>query len=155
MEELESLVRLNLSGMVGSALLRRLREQFELARIHRLSHRELERVEGIGPLTSKAIVEAGDPAREIDLAARHGIQILPAGGPEYPPALRALYDHPILLYRRGRSGDADALALGIVGSRECTEYGRRQAARWWRREWRPRTRESRYRLAQEAATRSG
>ncbi|HVE42724.1 MAG TPA: DNA-processing protein DprA [Planctomycetota bacterium] len=130
MDDLESLVRLNLSGMVGSALLRRLLEQFELSRIHRLSRRELERVEGIGPLTSKAIVDAGDPAREIDLAARHGIQILPVGGPDYPPALRTLYDHPILLYRRGRTSDADALALGIVGSRECTEYGRRQAARF-------------------------
>jgi hypothetical protein len=48
MDDLESLVRLNLSGMVGSALLRRLREQFELSRIHRLSPRELERVRGSG-----------------------------------------------------------------------------------------------------------
>ena len=130
MDELESLVRLNLSGMVGSALLRRLCEQFDLTRIHRLPRRDLERVEGIGPLTSRAIVEAGDPAREIDLAARHGIEILPSSGADFPPALRTLYDHPILLYRRGRTSDADALAVGIVGSRECTEYGRRQAERF-------------------------
>lgn len=130
MDELESLVRLNLSGMVGSALLRRLLEQFELTRIHRLSRRELERVPGIGPLTSKAIVEAGDPRREIDLARRHRIEILPSTRPAYPPALRALYDHPILLYRRGATADADALAIGIVGSRECTDYGRRQSARF-------------------------
>jgi DNA processing protein len=130
MDDLESLIRLNLSGMVGSALLRRLCEQFELTRIQRLSRAERERVEGIGPLTSKAIVEAGDPAREIELAERHGIRILPCNGPDYPPALRTLYDHPILLYRRGETGDDDTLALGIVGSRECTEYGRRQAARF-------------------------
>lgn len=130
MDELESLVRLNLSGMVGSALLRRLLEQFDLTRIPKLSRRDLERVPGIGPLTSKAIVEAGDPAREIDLARRHRIEILPATGPAYPPALRALYDHPILLYRRGATSDADALSIGIVGSRECTDYGRRQAARF-------------------------
>ena len=130
MDELETLVRLNLSGMVGSSLLRRLREQFELTRIPRLSRRELERVPGIGPLTSKAIVEAGDPRREIDLAARHGIEILPSTGADYPPALRTLYDHPIVLYRRGKTVDADALSVGIVGSRECTDYGRRQAARF-------------------------
>jgi DNA processing protein len=129
-DELETLVRLNLSGMVGSSLLRRLREQFELTRIPRLSRRELERVPGIGPLTSKAIVEAGDPRREIDLAARHGIEILPSTGADYPPALRTLYDHPIVLYRRGKTVDADALSVGIVGSRECTDYGRRQAARF-------------------------
>src|SRR5258706_5476609 len=112
MDDLESLVRLNLSGMVGSSLLRRLLEQFELGRIHRLSRRELERVPGIGPLTSKAIVEAGDPGREIDLARRHGIEILPSTGPAYPPALRTLYDHPILLYRRGATYDTDALPIG-------------------------------------------
>jgi DNA processing protein len=130
MDELESLVRLSLSGMVGSSLLRRLREQFDLARIHRLSRRDLERVPGIGPLTSKAIVEAGDPRREIDLARRSGIEILSSTAPAYPPALRALYDHPILLYRRGATSDADALSIGIVGSRQCTDYGRRQAARF-------------------------
>ena len=130
MDELESLVRLNLSGMVGSSLLRRLREQFDLTRIHRLSRRELERVPGIGPLTSKAILEAGDPGREIDLAARRGIEILPSTGAAYPPALRTLYDHPIVLYRRGITVEADALAVGIVGSRECTDYGRRQAGRF-------------------------
>jgi DNA processing protein len=130
MDELESLVRLNLSGMVGSSLLRRLCEQFDLTRIHRLSRRELERVPGIGPLTSKAIVEASDPARELDLAARRGIDVLASTGPDYPAPLRTLYDHPIVLYRRGSTIEADALAVGIVGSRECTDYGRRQAGRF-------------------------
>jgi len=130
MDELESLVRLNQSGMVGSALLRRLCEQFELTRIHRLSRRELERVPGIGPLTSKSIVEAPDPRRELDLAARRGIEVLAITGPDYPAPLRTLYDHPIVLYRRGTTVDADALSVGIVGSRECTDYGRRQAGRF-------------------------
>src|SRR6185436_16985180 len=130
MNDLESLVRLNLSGMVGSVLLRRLCEHFELSRIHRLTRRDLERVPGIGPMTSKAIVEAGDPAAEIDLAARQRVQILPSTGPDYPPALRTLYDHPIVLYRRGATTEADVLAVGVVGSRDCTDYGRRQAMRF-------------------------
>ncbi|HZE98005.1 MAG TPA: DNA-processing protein DprA [Planctomycetota bacterium] len=116
--------------MVGSSLLRRLLEQFELKRIPGLSRRELERVPGIGPRTSKAIVEAPDPGPEMALAARHRIGILPATGPDYPPALRSLYDHPIVLYRRGATTGADVLAIGIVGSRECTDYGRRQALRF-------------------------
>jgi DNA processing protein len=44
--------------------------------------------------------------------------------------LRSLYDHPIVLYRRGRTTDANTLAVGIVGPRECTDYGRRQALRF-------------------------
>ena len=130
MNDLDILVRLNLSGMVGSSLLRRLLEHFDLRKIPKLSRRELERVPGIGPLTSKAIVEAPDPGPEIALAARHRIEILPSSGPLYPPALRSLYDHPIVLYRRGATTDADTLAVGIVGSRDCTDYGRRQALRF-------------------------
>ena len=130
MNDLESLVRLNLTGMVGSALLRRLTEQFPLAAIHRLSRRDLERVAGVGPLTSKAIVEAGDPRPEIERAAQAGIDILPCTGTAYPPSLRTLYDHPIVLYRQGTILEGDALAEGIVGSRGATEYGLRQAARF-------------------------
>jgi DNA processing protein len=130
MNDLEILVKLNLSGMIGSSLLRRLLEHFDLHRIPRLSRRDLERVPGIGPITSKAIVEAPDPGPEIALAAKHRIEILPATGPLYPPALRSLYDHPIVLYRRGATTEADALAVGIVGSRDCTDYGRRQALRF-------------------------
>src|SRR5689334_15754370 len=114
MNDLEILVKLNLSGMVGSSLLRRLLEHFDLNRIPRLSRRDLERVPGIGPITSQAIVEAPDPGPEISLAAKHRIEILPATGPLYPPALRSLYDHPIVLYRRGATTDADTLAIGIV-----------------------------------------
>ncbi len=130
MNELECLVRLNLSGMVGSALLRRLRERFALEEIHRLSRSHLERVPGIGPITARAILEAPDPAREIELARGRGIEILPCTGPDFPPGLRALYDHPIALYRRGTFLETDALAVGVVGSRQCTDYGLRQAARF-------------------------
>jgi len=44
MDDLECLVRLNLSGMVGSSLLRRLLEHHQLRRIPRPSRRELELV---------------------------------------------------------------------------------------------------------------
>ena len=128
--ETETLVWLNLSGMVGSALLRRLRDAYALAELPRLSRRELERVPGIGPLTSKAIREAPDPRPEIELAARKGVEILPCTDSAFPTALRTLYDHPIVLYRRGAMAETDAMAVGIVGSRECTEYGRRQANRF-------------------------
>jgi DNA processing protein len=130
MNELESLVRLNASGMVGSALLRRLRERFPLEEIHRLSRPHLERVPGIGPLTARAILEAPDPRRELDLARERGIEVLPCTGPGFPPGLRTLYDHPVVLYRRGTLQETDALAVGVVGSRQCTDYGIRQAGRF-------------------------
>ncbi len=130
MTDLETLVWLNLSGMVGSSLLRRLRERFGRTDLRRVPGRDLERVPGIGPLTAKAIREAPEPGPEIELAARHGIEILPCDGPDFPPLLRNLFDHPLVLYRRGRTAEADLLSIGVVGSRECTDYGRRQAGRF-------------------------
>ena len=126
------LVRLALSGMVGSALLRELRRHADLERIHLLSDAQLRRVPGVGPLTARAIRQAGDPHEEIALAARHGVEILTLDDPRYPAPLKSLYDHPIVLYRRGSAAPADATAVAVVGSRECSDYGRRQAARFAR-----------------------
>lgn len=116
--------------MVGSALLRRLLERFPPERIGRLGEAELRRVPGIGPVTARAIVAAPDPGPELDLAARHAVALLPAGHPDYPPVLKTLFDHPILLYRRGSPAPADAMSIGVVGSREATDYGLRQARRF-------------------------
>ena len=132
MTPLDSLVRLNLSGMVGSALLRELRGRVDLARLDRLSEAELRRVPGVGPLTAKAIRQAPEPREEIELAARHGVEILALDDPRYPAPLKTLYDHPIVLYRKGAPADADLQSIGVVGSRECTDYGRRQAGRFAR-----------------------
>ena len=130
MTELEALVRLNLSGVVGSALLRTLREHLDLSRADRWTEAELRRVPGIGPRTARAVARAPAPGPEIDRAARLGIDLLPCSSPAYPAALRTVYDHPIVLYRRGRPLEADASAVGIVGTRDCTDYGRRQADRF-------------------------
>lgn len=127
---IEALLKLNLSGMVGSALLRELRRAVDLAKLDRLSEAELRRVPGVGPITARAIRHAPDPREEIALAARHGVEILPLDDPRYPAPLKTLYDHPIVLYRRGEA--VDVPAIGVVGSRECTDYGRRQAARFAR-----------------------
>lgn len=132
MSPLETLVRLNLSGMVGSSLLRALRAHADPGRLDRLSEAELRRVPGIGPITAKAIRQASDPRGELDLAAKHGVEVLTLDDPRYPAPLKTLYDHPIVLYRRGAPAEADAMAVGIVGSRECTDYGRRQAGRFAR-----------------------
>lgn len=132
MTPLLSLLRLNLSGMVGSALLRELKGRVDIARVDRLSEAELRRVPGIGPVTAKAIRQAPDPREEIELAARHGVEILPLDDPRYPAPLRTLYDHPLVLYRRGSAAEADAAAVAVVGSRECGDYGRRQAGRFGR-----------------------
>lgn len=118
--------------MVGSSLYRRLHERFGGEAVHRAPVRDLLQVRGVGPLTAKAILEAPDAAPELELAERHGIEVIPLTDRRYPAALRGVYDHPLVLYRRGATAEADGLAVGIVGSRGCTAGGRRQAERFGR-----------------------
>ena len=55
---------------------------------------------------------------------------LALGDDDYPPLLKHIPDPPPLLYVRGRIEPSDRLALGIVGARHCTQYGREQADRF-------------------------
>ncbi len=48
----------------------------------------------------------------------------------YPALLRHIPDPPLLLWVRGELRREDGLALGIVGSRKCSHYGREQADRF-------------------------
>jgi len=132
--DLESLVALNLTGLVGAALHRRLVDCFGSARAAlRVPASVLRRVPGIGEITSAAIARAGrsdEAAREMERAASDGIRILPFGGPGYPAPLAELHDPPLVLYARGALAEGDQLGIGIVGSRQATPYGLRQAERF-------------------------
>lgn len=66
-----------------------------------------------------------DIRREVELLKQHGVRPVPLGSPGYPPPLAAIPTPPPLLYVRGQWIDADLHAIGIVGSRNCTPYGRR------------------------------
>ncbi len=128
----EALLTLHLSGMVGAALYRRLVRHFGSAETAaRAPARELQRVPGVGPVTAQAIADAsrsGEAPREIDRAAKDGVRLIAYGEPGYPAALSSIFDPPLALAVRGTLDDS--LALAVVGSRECTAYGRRQADRF-------------------------
>lgn len=132
--DLESLVALNLTGLVGAALHRRLVERFGSARSALNAPRsELRNVPGIGEITSAAIAaQARSPeaAREIARASESGVSILAHGSPAYPASLATLHDPPLVLYVRGSLEERDLLGIGLVGSRQATPYGLRQAARF-------------------------
>jgi DNA processing protein len=70
-----------------------------------------------------------DLSRELELLARHDVRLIGMGSPDYPPALAQIHDPPQILYIRGALEPADARAVGVVGSRHCTSYGRRIAER--------------------------
>jgi len=128
----EALLTLHLSGMIGVSLYRRLITFFERPESAlRAKISDLQRVPGIGPRTAQAIREAAERdagAREIERAGRAGIHLLSFEEEDYPAPLKTLYDPPLAISRQGEY--RDPIALAMVGSRQCTDYGRRQSARF-------------------------
>jgi DNA processing protein len=91
---------------------------------------ELVEIPHIGVKTAQelnAAMRTVDITAELDLLTRHDVRPVPLGFPGYPPPLAPVPGAPPLLYFRGTWTDADTNAIGIVGSRACTAYGRRMA----------------------------
>ena len=89
-------------------------------------------VEGIGPKLSAAIsvARSGTEAqRELDRCRAASVDLARPGEDRYPALLAKICDPPPVLYCRGTLKPRDGIAVGIVGSRKCTLYGRQQAER--------------------------
>ncbi len=65
---------------------------------------------------------------ECERVERAGVRLLILTDDDYPPLLKTLADAPPVLYIRGTLRPADQRALGIVGTRKATTYGRDAAA---------------------------
>jgi DNA processing protein len=119
---------------IGPVLFARIVERFGSAgKALGAAAAQLERIDGISRTGAEKIARARDAAfvqEEADLAARHGVRIICRDDEEYPPGLKHIPDPPICLYVKGHIERQDAVALGIVGSRRCTIYGREQARRF-------------------------
>jgi DNA processing protein len=102
------------------------------AAVRRAGAARLAEVAGIGHKLAQDFARAlaaADVAAEEALLARHNTRLLVLGTPDYPSLVAAIPDPPHLLYVRGSLTEADANAVALVGSRDCTDYGRRAAAR--------------------------
>ncbi len=77
----------------------------------------------------------GRAQRRVEQADRLGLSILTPGGDDWPALLVDLTDAPIALWCWGELEPRDLHAVGIVGTREPTVYGREQSGRFaisWR-----------------------
>jgi len=96
--------------------------------IRQASAAQLNQVPRIGVKLShqfaKALADA-DVETEIQRITQHGVRFVLRGEVGYPAPLAMLEDAPHLLYYRGGWSPADTNAVAIVGSRDCSTYGRR------------------------------
>ena len=127
MDSREALVALNMIDHVGPVRVRQLLEHFgDAAAILRASRQQLSAVRGIGGETADAIAgweKSVDLAAELKRIEDFGCRIVTQLDDAYPPALRQIYDPPIVLYVKGSLTERDRNSVAIVGSRQTTHYG--------------------------------
>lgn len=88
----------------------------------------LLRVPGIGKTTIRSF--SGKDAfkaaeMEIRRAEHNQVELIFYSDPRYPTRLKLVPDAPSLLYAKGNIDFESNRSIGIVGTRKCTDYGRR------------------------------
>ena len=127
--ELRDLLALTLVPGLGPRLTAALLERFGSAGAARQARAdELRGVPHIGEKLSRDVADAmksADIDAEIERLDRFGVHLTALGSREYPGLLATIPDPPHLLYIRGELSPGDSKAVAIVGSRQCTAYGKR------------------------------
>lgn len=127
MANLKDWLSLALLPEIGGILGRRLLSVFgNPENILRASYSDLIRVEGIGASRARSILDS-DRSRvdkEIEKAGEYGISLLSIDDESYPASIKQFSDAPFVLYVKGEIQAEDKYAIGVVGSRAATAYGR-------------------------------
>lgn len=95
--------------------------------IFRENRKNLEKIPGIGEVLSHEIVHAKVLQRaqkELEFIVKNKINTLYFNEKSYPYRLRECADAPILLYSKGNCDINTGKFIGIVGTRNATEYGK-------------------------------
>jgi len=136
--EQDALLAMTLTQGFGHATIRRCLEAFgsasatlearadEIAEIQRVGAQRARKLRNDLEKTLQS--DAVDEERRA--MQRHAVRLIGQADVDYPRLLKHIPDPPALLWVRGRMVQEDALALGIVGSRKCSQYGREQADRF-------------------------
>ena len=95
-----------------------------------LTKEELLKIEGIGEETVKNIILSKNEKLinyHIKYMQENNIDIIHMYERNYPQILKEIYDPPVTLYIKGNKKILNNKNIGIVGCRECTDYGKNAA----------------------------
>ncbi|QDV22151.1 DNA-processing protein DprA [Aureliella helgolandensis] len=127
-------LRLVLTTGVGPQTLARLLNRFGSPEaVFSASPLELSEVDGVGIALSRRLLstEFRDQASFVmEECQQRDIRILLPTDEEFPRLLLEIPDPPSVLYVKGRLSPRDGLAIGMVGTRNATQYGRSQTERF-------------------------
>ncbi len=90
----------------------------ELSEVERITRRDCEKLEAARSL---------DVGPDVEKLESLGIRLVTFGAPDYPRRLAEIDDAPLLTFVRGEFSQRDELAVAIVGTRRCSNYGVIQA----------------------------
>lgn len=127
----ELLEALALPGLGATTVRRLLRRFGSWPKARAASATELSEL-GLKPSAVRAVMRGRpdhSPAEELARARAAGVRVIAWSDPEFPPGLRTDDHQPLLLYVKGDIRESDRLAVGIVGSRRASIYGRTHAER--------------------------
>lgn len=112
---------------VGPVRLRMLIETFGSAEEAWTASEQALRATGLPADTVQRIVsyrKEVDLDAELDKLDRHGVRAVTREDDDYPRRLREIDAAPYILYIKGTLAPEDDLAIGMVGTRRATPYGR-------------------------------
>ncbi len=128
-----SALRLSSARGVGAIMYRKLVRIFGSAEAVLAAPRQrLLEVPEMTPRTADGIAEVKNnpwAEEELSRARQRGVTVMTLEDERYPRALLSTYDPPPILYVDGVLLPEDVLSIAIVGTRHCSQYGRKQAER--------------------------
>lgn len=95
--------------------------------VHTSDYRKLIRIPGVSEKIARSIVKKAEwteAEKEWERCRKEGVNLIFYSDPAYPKRLKPLYDSPVLLYSTGTTDYNTARSVGIVGTRQITEYGK-------------------------------
>jgi DNA processing protein len=95
--------------------------------IFKAKQSELEKIEGIGAVRAKSIKHFDDfhlAENELKFVEKYNIKTFFLTDKDYPQRLLNCYDSPTLLFYKGNADLNASKILGIVGTRNNTDYGK-------------------------------
>ena len=99
-------------------------------KIYTLKKEEILQIKGFDEILAENIIckeNRENVKREIDFIQKENIKILTIEDKEYPQILKTIYDYPVSIYIKGNEKILNMPAIGIVGCRESTSYGKKVA----------------------------
>lgn len=128
-KELKYLLALHAIEGIGSITARSLISYCGSAeKVFKTTEAKLLRIPHVGEhiaqliINQENILEKGE--RELALAEKYQVNILPFTSLAYPTRLAKIHDAPIVLYHKGNTPLNNPRTVAIIGTRQATEYGK-------------------------------